>query len=108
MDGGHRVWNAGYHDQPVEAGEGPEGDCGGEVSKAERLSEMPPVQGKRGIRRTHQPSGETEPPHHSGDHQPERLVFPVFSVRLLQRALHCVQRKPHTDEDRARYLRKAA
>lgn len=54
------------------------------------------------------PSGETEPPHHSGDHQPERLVFPVFSVRLLQRALHCVQRKPHTDEDRARYLRKAA
>ena len=41
MDGGHRVWNAGYHDQPVEAGEGPEGDCGGEVSKAERLSEMP-------------------------------------------------------------------
>ena len=60
------------------------------------------------IRRTYQPSGETEPPHHSGDHQPERLVFPVFSVRLLQRALHCVQRKPHTDEDRARYLRKAA
>ena len=52
--------------------------------------------------------GTTEPPHHSGDHQPERLVFPVFSIRLLQRALHCVQRKPHTDEDRARYLRKAA
>ena len=98
-------WTA---DQPVEAGEGSEGDCGGEVSKAERLSEMPSVQGKRGIRRTYQPSGETEPPHHSGDHQPERLVFPVFSVRLLQRALHCVQRKPHTDEDRARYLRKAA
>ena len=84
------------------------GDCGGEVSKAERLSEMPSVQGERRICRTYQPSGETEPPHHSGDHQPERLVFPVFSIRLLQRALHCVQRKPHTDEDRARYLRKAA
>ena len=75
---------------------------------AKRLSEMPSVQGERRICRTYQPSGETEPPHHSGDHQPERLVFPVFSVCLLQRALHRIQREPYPDEDRARYLRKAA
>ena len=89
MDGGHRVWNAGYHDQPVEAGEGPEGDCGGEVSKAERLSEVPSVQGERRICRTYQPSGETEPPHHSGDHQRQSDWFFQYSPYVYYNE-HCI------------------
>ena len=42
------------------------------------------VQGERRLCGAHQSPGETESPYYSGDDQQQRLVLPVFSVRVLQ------------------------
>ena len=56
-----------YLDQPLQTGEGPEGDRGCKTGKTERLSEMPALQGECGLCGTRQPPGAPEPPHHSAD-----------------------------------------
>ena len=50
---------------------------------AERISEMPALYGKRGLRGPNQPSGEKQPPDHSADLKRRVLGLPVFPVRLL-------------------------
>ena len=67
----------------IAAGEGSKGHCGSEAGKAERISEMPALYGKRGLRGPNQPSGEKQPPDHSADLKRRVLGLPVFPVRLL-------------------------
>ena len=44
MDCRYRVWNIGYHHQPLQTGKRSKGDCGSQACKTERLSEMPSLQ----------------------------------------------------------------
>ena len=40
MGSTYRVWGFNHYDQPFQAGEGPQGDCGSEADEAGRISEM--------------------------------------------------------------------
>ena len=62
---------------------GPEGDCGSEACKAERLSEMPALRGKRGLCGTDQPSGAPEPSDHPDHDQRQPVGDAVFALCLL-------------------------
>ena len=73
-----------YLDQPLQTGEGPEGDRGCKTGKTERLSEMPALQGECGLCGTRQPPGAPEPPHHSADDQSDGVGIPVLAICVLQ------------------------
>ena len=68
MDGPHGVWRSGYHHQPLQAGEGPQGHCRGQGGPPVRLPQVPAVPGERGLCRAHEPSGPGEPPDHPRHH----------------------------------------
>ena len=63
--------------------EGSESDCGGRQEKAERVSPLHALPGKRGLRGASHRAGPAESPLYSADAERRRLVFPVFSLRLL-------------------------
>ena len=104
MDFIYEIWRSGYHDQPLQAGEGSEGDCGSEKREAERLPEVPSLPGERGLRGAGEPSRETEPQDHSRYHQRQRMGLSVFAVCVLQRALYRVQFTAYSHEDRTRHV----
>ena len=86
--GRHRLRRTGYHHQPLQAGEGPPRHRRGQGSAPERLSQVPALQGERGVRGAAQPPRPAESPGHSRHHQRGGLVPPVQPLRLLQRALY--------------------
>ena len=57
LEGGQPLRAAGYLHQSVQAGEGSKGDCGGGARGGYFLSEVPAVQGSRGIHRKSELSG---------------------------------------------------
>ena len=46
MDGRYKIWNTRYYNQPLQTGERSESDRCGKTRKAERLSEVSPLQGE--------------------------------------------------------------
>ena len=83
VEGSHRVWRIGHHHQPVQAGEGPQGHCGGPESARLRLSPVSAVRGERGVCRPGEPPRQTEPPGCPHFHQRLSLVFAVLSLCVL-------------------------
>jgi UDPglucose--hexose-1-phosphate uridylyltransferase len=80
--------DARHHDQPLEAREGPEGHRRRAAGAAGGLPQVPALRRKRGLRGAAQPPGAAEPAPHPAESGRRELVFPVFALRLLQRALH--------------------
>ncbi len=83
MDFVYKVRRFGYHHQSVQAGEGPEGDCGGEKREAGRLPEMPSLPGERGLCGAGEPSGETESQDYPGYDKRQPVGLSVFPLCVL-------------------------
>ena len=98
------IRRAGCHDQPLQAREGPQGDRSGQERGTEQLSQVPALRGERGIFWQSEPPGQRKPQDHP-DHNPGKsLGIPVFSLCLLQRALHRVQLPPYSHGDQPRHV----
>ena len=61
-----------------------QGDRGSEAGQAERLSQVPPVHGERGLCRPPEPSGPEQPPDHPDHGERQQVGIPVFSLCILQ------------------------
>ena len=104
MEGRHPLRGAGYYHQPVQAGEGPQGHRCGEGRPPAGLSEVPAVQGERGLRRAAGASRTAESAAHTRHPPKGAVVFPIQPLCLLQRALHRFERPARPHEDRQSHL----
>ena len=87
----------GNHHQPVQTGERPEGNRAAPLAAAAQLSEMSALRGERRL------CGRADHPARQNLRvcrwtlHGEDVVFPIFALRVLQRAQHRVQRRACAD-----------
>ena len=92
-------------DKPLETREGPEGHRGRKERAADRLPALPPLPRERRLRRRSAAPGTPDAAPDPLQARRRALVYAVFALRLLQRALHSAVVGAQPDEHHAKDIR---
>ena len=95
-----RIRHTGHYDQSFQAGERSQGHCRSKIRQGICISQVPAVSGKCRVCRKFEAAGTAESASGFAANSGRTVAAAILTLWVLPRALHCVQRKAYSNENR--------